>query len=210
MIRVLVADDHGLIRRGIRQILSETEDLRAAGEAATGAEAIQKVRSGGYDVVLLDISMPGRSGLDAIHEILASCPGIKVIVVSMHSEDQYAVRSLREGASAYITKTSADAELVAAIRQVAEGKRYITSEVAERLASYVEQSGDLSPHERLSSREFQIMVKIGSGKTTGEIAEELSLSVKTVSTYRSRILAKTGMKTNAQLIKYAVEHRLGS
>jgi two-component system, NarL family, invasion response regulator UvrY len=210
VIRVLVADDHGLIRRGIAQIISESDDIRVAGEAASGEEALEKARQGGFDVVLLDISMPGRGGLDVIRDIRSACPGVKVIIVSMHSEEQYAVRSLRDGASAYLTKTSADAELITAIHRVAEGHRYITSEVAERLASYVEFEADLAPHERLASREFQVLLLIGSGKTVGEIACELSLSVKTVSTYRVRVLAKMGMRTNAQLIKYSVDHGLVS
>jgi two-component system, NarL family, invasion response regulator UvrY len=208
LIRLLVADDRGLIRRGIEKIVSESEDIRVAGEASSGEEALEKARSGLFDIVLLDISMPGRGGLDVIRDIRASCPGIKVIIVSIHSEEQYAVRSLRDGASAYLTKMSADSELITAIHRVAEGRRYITAEVAERLASYVERDEDVPPHENLSSRELQVMLLIGSGKTVGEIASELSLSVKTVSTYRARLLAKMGMKTNAQLIKYAVDHNL--
>lgn len=208
MIRILVADDHGLIRRGIEQIVSESGDMRVTGEAASGEEALEKARSGGFDIVLLDISMPGRGGLDVIRDIRAACPGIKIIILSMHSEEQYAVRSLRDGASAYLTKTSADSELVTAIRAVASGHRYITAEVAENLASYVESELEGPPHERLATREFQVFLLIGAGKTVGEIAEKLCLSVKTVSTYRARILVKMRMKTNAQLIRYAVDHDL--
>jgi DNA-binding NarL/FixJ family response regulator len=208
MIRLLVADDHGLIRRGIAQIVSECQDIVVAGEASSGEEALELARSGEYDVVLLDIAMPGRGGLDVIRDLRATRPGIKVIILSMYSEEQYAVRSLRDGASAFLTKAKADAELITAIHTVASGRRYITQEVAERLAYYVECDSELPSHERLSKREFQVLVLIGSGKTVGEIAEELSLSVKTVSTYRSRVMAKMGIKTNAQLIKYALEHKL--
>jgi two-component system, NarL family, invasion response regulator UvrY len=208
MIRLLVADDHGLIRRGIERIVSESEDIRVAGEASSGEEALEKARAGGYDIILLDISMPGRGGLDVITDIRSACPGIKVIIISMHSEEQYAVRSLRDGASAYLTKVSADAELVTAIRTVASGHRYITAEVAENLASYVEAKSERPPHERLAKREFQVFLLIGAGRTVSEIAEDLSLSVKTVSTYRTRIMYKMGMKTNAQLMRYAIDHKL--
>jgi two-component system, NarL family, invasion response regulator UvrY len=208
MIRLLIADDHGLIRRGIAQIVAESGDIVVAGEASTGEEALELARSGDFDVVILDIAMPGRGGLDVIRDIRAANRNIKVIILSMHSEEQYAVRSLRDGASAYLTKTSADAELIAAIHTVASGRRYITAEVAERLAYYVESESELPPHERLAKREYQVLLLIGSGKTVGEIAAGLSLSAKTVSTYRSRILAKMGMSTNAQLIKYAVDHKL--
>jgi two-component system, NarL family, invasion response regulator UvrY len=208
VIRLLVADDHGLIRRGIAQIVAESGDIIVAGEASTGEEALELARTGDFDVVILDIAMPGRGGLDVIRDIRAANRRIKVIILSMHSEEQYAVRSLRDGASAYLTKTSADSELVTAIHTVAAGRRYITTEVADRLAYYVESESELPPHERLARREYQVFLLIGAGKTVGEIAGELSLSVKTVSTYRSRILAKTGLKTNAQLIKYAVDHDL--
>lgn len=210
MIRVLVADDHGLIRRGIEQILSETEDIEVAGEAESGEQALELVQRGRFDVVLLDIVMPGRGGLDVIRDIKAASKGIKVIVLSAYSEEQYAVRSLRDGASAFLTKRNADSELVAAIHAVAAGRRYITAEVAERLAYYVECDSELPPYEKLAERERQVLAMIGSGKTVGEIAEELALSVKTISTYRARVLRKMGMKTNAQLIKYAIEHRIAS
>jgi two-component system, NarL family, invasion response regulator UvrY len=208
LIRLLVADDHGLVRRGIAQIVSECGDITVAGEAASGEEALALSRTGRFDVVILDIAMPGRGGLDVIREIRAARPGIKVIILSMYSEEQYAVRSLRDGASAFLTKTSADSELLTAIHAVASGRRYITAEVAERLAYYVESESELPPHERLAKREYQVFVLIGMGRTVGEIAAELSLSVKTVSTYRARALAKMGMKTNAQLMKYALDHGL--
>jgi DNA-binding NarL/FixJ family response regulator len=208
VIKVLVADDHGLIRRAIAWIVSETKDIAVTGEASTGEEALELVKDCEFDVVILDIAMPGRGGLDVIRDIRAARAGIKVIILSMYSEEQYAVRSLRDGASAYLTKSKADEELVTAIRTVAAGHRYITAEVAERLAYYVESESELPPHERLAQREFQVLTLIGSGKTVGEIAAELSLSVKTVSTYRARLLEKMNMKTNAQLIKYAIYHNL--
>jgi two-component system, NarL family, invasion response regulator UvrY len=208
VIRVLVADDHGLIRQGIVRIVSETKDMAVTGEASTGEEALLLVGRDHFDVVILDIAMPGRGGLDVIRDIRAASPGIKVIILSMYSEEQYAIRSLRDGALAYLTKTRADSELVTAIRRVAAGHRYITAEVAERLAYYVESDSELPPHERLAQREFQVLTLIGSGKTVGEIADELALSVKTVSTYRARLLSKMDMKTNAQLIKYAIYHDL--
>ena len=208
MIRILVADDHGLIRRGIAQIISACQDIVVAGEAGSGEAALELTRTGLYDVAILDIGMPGRGGLDVIRDIRAARPSIKVIILSMYSEEQYAVRSLRDGASAYLTKASADAELVTAIRTVASGRRYITSEVADRLACCVERDSELPLHERLARREFQILVHLGSGKTVGEIAAELSLSIKTVSTYRARVLAKMKMRNNAQLIKYVIEHSL--
>lgn len=208
MIEVLVADDHGIVRRGIAQIVSESADIVVAGEAASGEEALEMARSRRYDVVILDIAMPGRGGLDVIRDIRSASPATKIIVLSMYSEEQFAVRSLRDWASAYLTKTSADSELLPAIRAVAGGHRYITAEVAERLAYYVECDSELPPHERLSKREFQILVLIGSGLTITEISRRMSLSAKTVSTYRARVLDKMGLETNAQLIKYAVDHGL--
>jgi DNA-binding NarL/FixJ family response regulator len=208
VIRVLVADDHGIVRRGIAAILSASPDIAVEGEAGSGEEALELARNAPFDVAILDVSMPGRGGLDVIRDIRAARPGIKIIVLSMYSEEQFAVRSLRDGASAYLTKSSADGELVNAIHAVAAGRRYITQEVAERLAYYVECDSELPPHERLSQREYQVLALIGSGLTVSEVAAKLSLSSKTVSTYRARILSKMGLSTNAQLIKYAVDHKL--
>lgn len=210
MIRVLVVDDHGIVRRGIVQILSGCRDIVVAGEAADGEEALSIARAERYDIAVLDISMPGRGGLDVIRDMRAACPGIKIIILSMHSEEQFAVRSLRDGASAYLTKSNADRELVDAIRAVASGRRYITAEVAERLAYYVECDSELPPHERLSRREYQVLLLIGSGLTVTEISKRLCLSSKTVSTHRAHILSKMGLPTNAKLIKYVVDHKLVS
>ena len=196
------------MRRGIVAIASSSPDIAVTGEAESGEEALELARKEPFDIVVLDISMPGRGGLDVIRDLRAARPGIKVIVLSMHSEEQFAVRSLRDGASAYLTKSSADGELVDAIRAVASGRRYITQEVAERLAYYVECDSELPPHERLSQREYQVLLLIGSGLTLSEVAARLALSPKTVSTYRARILSKMGLATSAQLIKYAVDHKL--
>ena len=206
MIRILIADDHDVVRRGIQQIVADTTGMQLAGEAASGAEALELARREPFDLAIIDIAMPARGGLEILKELRATRPGLKVIVLSMYPEEQYAVRSLREGASAYLTKANVGDELVAAIRAVAAGRRYITPSVAERLASYVEEEGHRLPHESLSVRELQVLRIIAAGEAPGDISRELSLSVKTVSTYRARILDKMGMTTNAQLIRYAVEH----
>jgi DNA-binding NarL/FixJ family response regulator len=208
MIKILVADDHGLIRRGIAGILSGEPDMRIEAEAASGEEALLLARERKFEIAILDINMPGRGGLDVVKDIRLACPGIKVIMLSMYSEEQYAVRSLKNGASAYLTKDKAEFELVPAIRQVAGGHRYITKAVAERLAYYVECDTELLPHERLGTREYEVLVLLGSGLRVVETAKRLNLSSKTVSTYRSRLLAKMGLSTNAQLVKYVIDHKL--
>ena len=208
MIRILIADDHSIVRQGLKQIVSECPGMVVAGEAASGQEVLELVRKRDFDVAIVDIAMPGRGGLEILRDLKAEKPSMKVMVLSMHSEEQYAIRSLRDGASAYLTKASAPDELVQAIRTVAKGKRYITPSVAERMATYIEVDSERPPHERLSDREHQVLVLLGSGRSVGEIAGELSLSVKTISTYRARILEKTGMENTAQLIKYAVQHDL--
>ena len=208
MIRILVADDHSVVRQGIKQIVADSPDMEITGEAASGQETLQLVRSGSFDVIILDISMPDQNGLDILRELKAESPALKVIILSMHPEEQYAVRSLRDGASAYLTKGSPPEELILAIRTVASGKRYITPSVADRLATYIEDSSQRPLHETLSDREMEILVLIGSGKGVSDIAQELNLSIKTVSTYRSRILLKLNMETNAQLIRYSLQHGL--
>jgi len=210
MIRVLVVDDHSVVRKGIVQIVSDSPDIEVGGEAATGQEALELVRSLPFDVAILDITMPGRGGLDILRELKAENPALRVLVLSMHSEAQYAIHSLRDGASAYLTKGRPPEELLEAIRTVAAGRRYITPSVADMLASYVEDESRQSPHESLSDREMRVLVLIGAGKQVSDIAEEMNLSIKTVSTYRSRILSKMGMETNTQLIRYALQHGLVS
>jgi two-component system invasion response regulator UvrY len=208
MIRILIADDHSIVRQGLRQIVSECPGMRVAGEAANGQEAFDLACSHEFDVAIIDISMPGRGGLEILKDLKAERPSLRILVLSMHSEEQYAIRCLRDGASAYLTKGCAPEELVRAIRAVAEGRKYITPSIAERLAERIDVDSGQPLHERLSNRELQVLVLFGTGKSAGEIARELSLSVKTISTYRARILEKMGMESNAQLIRYAVQNGL--
>jgi two-component system, NarL family, invasion response regulator UvrY len=208
MIRILLADDHAVVRKGLRQIVEEDTGMKVTGEAQNGEEALSLVRSLSFDVVILDISMPGRGGLDVLRDLKAEQQAPKVIVLSMHPEEQYAIRCLRDGASGYLTKNCPPEELLLAVRMVSEGKRYITPSVAERLASYIEDNVQVAPHERLSNRELQVLRLVASGKLLTDIAAALNLSVKTVSTYRARILGKMGMETTAQLIRYAIQHGL--
>jgi two-component system invasion response regulator UvrY len=208
MIRILIADDHAIVRQGLKQIVSESPGMVVAGEAANGEEAVALARKLSYDIAIVDIAMPGRGGLDILKDLKSARPSAKIIILSMYPEEQYAIRSLRDGASAYLTKANATEELVHAIQAVAAGRRYITPSVAERLASYVEQDTERLPHESLSDRELQVFLLLGSGKTVTDIARELSLSVKTVSTYRTRILEKMRMNSNALLIRYAIQHKL--
>jgi len=208
MLRILIADDHPVVRQGLRQIIAETSDMVVVDEASNGWEVLSKVRASSYDVVLLDISMPGRSGVDILKELKDERPGLPVLILSIHPEEQYALRALRAGASGYLTKESAPDELVAAIRKISMGGKYVSSSLAEILASELGTSDEELPHKTLSNREYQVMRMIALGKTVTEIAEELSLSVKTVSTYRSRILEKMRMKNNAEITYYAVKNRL--
>jgi two-component system, NarL family, invasion response regulator UvrY len=209
VIRILIADDHEVVRRGLKQIVAENPEMAVTGEAVDGEEALRLARAQEFDVAIIDIAMPGRGGLEILKDLKAHSPFLKIVVLSMYSEEQYAVRSLQDGASAYLTKANASEELVKAIQAVASGHRYITPSVAERLASYIEKDGSSLPHERLSDREQQVLVMLGSGRSVSEIAMELSLSIKTVSTYRARLLEKMAMETNAQLIKYVLQHQLG-
>jgi len=208
MIKILIADDHAIVREGLKQILAETSDMLVAGEAGSGQEAVKKVRAGDFSLVLLDISLPGMSGLDVLKQIKCLKPGLPILILSMYPEDQYAIRTLRAGASGYLTKESAPNELIEAIRRVAQGRKYITATLAERIAVNWETEKDRPIHEELSDREYQVFCLIASGKAVKEIAEKLSLSVKTVSTHRSRILKKMGVENNAQLTYYAIKHNL--
>lgn len=208
MIRILIADDHTIVREGLKQILAETPDMSVAGEARNGQEVLTKVGKNEYDVVLLDISMPGRSGLDVLKQLKGEHPKLPILILSMYSEEQYAMRALRAGASGYMTKESAPDELIEAIRKVSQGRKYVSPSLAEKLAINLEVGEEKPPHEMLSDREYQVMCMIASGKTIKEIAEEISLSVKTISTYRSRILEKLSLKTNAAITHYAVQNRL--
>jgi len=208
MIKVLIVDDHTIVREGLRQILEETSDIAVAGEASSAQEVINKVSNSNYDIVLLDISLPGRSGLDVLKQLKSIKPDLPILILSMHPEEQYAIRSLRAKASGYLTKESASDELIDAIRKVAKGRKYITSSLAEKLAFELESNTRHSSHEELSDREFQVMCMIASGKRIKEIADTLSLSVKTISTYRTRILKKMNMRNNSQLIHYAIKSGL--
>ena len=208
MIKILIADDHAIVREGLKQIIRETSDMVVADEASTGQELLEKVWKHDYDVVLLDISMPGRSGLDILKQIRSQKPELPVLILTIHPEEQYAVRVLRAGASGYLTKESAPDELIKAIRKVSMGRKYVSSTLAEKLASEVDIISEKPLHQALSDREYEVMCMIASGKTVKKIAEELCLSIKTISTYRSRILEKMKMKSNAELIHYAIQNRL--
>lgn len=207
-IRVLIADDHAIVRQGLRQILSDTEDMVVAGEAANGVEALQRVREAQWGVVLMDVSMPDRNGIDALKMIKKEFPRLPVLVLSMYPEDQYAIRALKAGASGYLTKQSAPEQLVQAIRTVAAGRKYVSASLAEELASAIQDDSEKPLHERLSDREYQTLCMIASGKTLSQIALELNLSVKTVSVYRARLLEKMRMKNNAELTHYGLKHEL--
>ena len=207
MIRVLIADDHPIVRQGLRQILAETGDIEVKAEASAGQEALDIIRRHPLDAVVLDLSMPGTNGLDTLKQIKEERPRLPVLVLSIHPEDQYAVRALRAGASGYLTKSSAPEALVTAIRKLAEGGRFITPSLGEKLVESLLNPLDEKPlHETLSDREFEVFRLIAKGKTVGEAAQILFLSPKTVSTYRHRILEKTGLKTSAELMRYAVDH----
>ena len=208
MIKILIADDHAIVREGLKQIVAETPDMVVADEATNGQEVLKKIRYKKFDVIVLDISMPGRSGVDTLKHIKCLRPEIPVLILSIHPEDQYALRVLRAGASGYLTKGSAADELIDAIRKVSMGKKYITSSLAEKLACNLEFDLKKPLHNALSDREYQVMCLIASGKTVKEIAEKLFLSVKTISTYRYRILEKMMMENNAELIYYAIKNDL--
>ncbi len=207
-IKILLADDHTIVREGLKQILAETPDMVVLDEAKNGQEVLDKIQQNEHDVVLLDISMPGRSGLDVLKQIKSERPKTAVLVLSMYSEEQYALRALKAGASGYLTKESAPDKLIEAIRKVSEGRKYISPSVAEKLAFNLELGEEKPPHESLSDREYQVMCMIASGKTVKEIASDLALSVKTISTYRTRILEKMGLRNNSALTHYAVQNRL--
>jgi two-component system invasion response regulator UvrY len=208
VIKVLVADDHAIVRRGLRQILTETEDILVGGEAATAPEVLRLLRAERWNTLILDISLPGASGLELLGEVHKEHPGLPVLVLTAHSEDQYAVRAIKAGAAGFLTKESAPERLIEAVRKVAGGGRYVSPALGETLASVLAGETSGAPHERLSDREFEIMKMLASGKTVSEVARELSLSVKTVSTHRTRILKKMDMKTNAELTHYAVRAHL--
>jgi DNA-binding NarL/FixJ family response regulator len=208
--KILLTDDHALVRQGLRLILADNFKNATFGEARNAHEALTKVWKEKWDVVVLDVTMPGRSGLEVLKEIKRSRPKLPVLVVSMHPEDQFAVRILKAGAAGYLTKESAGEELVGAIKKVLAGGKYVSPSLAERMASYLAIDVQKAPHERLSDREFLVLRMIASGKPVSEIAKELSLSVATISTYRARLLEKMDMKNNAELTHYAIQKELVS
>jgi two-component system, NarL family, invasion response regulator UvrY len=208
MIRVIIADDHPIVRAGLKQIITEDRGITVAAEAGSGAELLETVRRQDFDVVVLDLSMPGMDGLDALKQLRIEKPHLPVIILTVHPESQYALRILKAGASGYLTKSSASDELIKAIGQVHRGGKYITPSLAEKIAFALDTDTGKLPHEGLSDREYQVLCRIGAGRTVSQIAEDLALSVKTVSTYRSRILEKMRMDNNAELIHYVVQNRL--
>lgn len=208
MISVCVVDDHEVVRRGIRQILSETPDIRVADEAVNGEALLAKLATKRFDIILLDISMPGRGGLEALKEVKARIPKLPVLMLTMHSEDQYAVRAMRLGADGYLTKESVSDCLAQAIRKVVSGGKYITPSLAEGLAEELGADRSALPHERLSDREYQVLRMLARGRSVTQIAQELRLSVKTISTNRARLLVKMGLHNNAEIVYYAIKHRL--
>jgi DNA-binding NarL/FixJ family response regulator len=208
MIRVVLADDHTIVRAGLKEILADTEDIVVVGEASNGHEVMARVRELDFDVLVQDLSMPGRSGIEVIRQVKAEKPRLRVLVLSMHSEEQYAVRALKAGASGYLTKESAADQMVMAIRRVAGGGAFVSPETAERLALGLNAAADASSHTLLSDREYQVFRMIVAGKSLTAIADELSLSVKTVSTHKTRIMQKMGIANQAELIRYALKHGL--
>jgi two-component system invasion response regulator UvrY len=208
MIRILVADDHAIVRQGLKQILAGESDFVVAGEAANHAEVMQQLRRDTFDVLLLDIAMPGKNGIETLKQAKLELPKLPVLILSMYSEDQYAVRALKAGASGYLTKMAAADQLVDAIRQVTRGRKYITPELAQSLAESINRDQDAPTHELLSDREFQTLRLIASGKTLTQIGQALALSPKTVSVYRARLLVKLQMQSNAELTRYALENKL--
>ena len=208
MIKVIIADDHDVIREGVKRILADTPDIRVVAEAGDGQELLANVRAKPCDVVVLDLTMSGRGGLETLKILKAEHPKLPVLVLTMHAEDQYAVRVLKAGAGGYLHKSHVSAQLAEAIRKVVSGGKYLTPETADALAVDLGSDSEQLPHKRLSDREFQVLCLIGSGKTVSEIAKELSLSVQTISTYRAHILEKMCLENNAQLTHYALQHQL--
>jgi two-component system, NarL family, invasion response regulator UvrY len=209
MIKILIADDHAIVRRGLKQILSETPDMFVAAEASSGEEAMKRISEKKCDMVLLDISLPGKSGLDILRQIKGVKPKLPVVMLSVHTEEQYAMRAFKAGASGYLTKESAPEELISALRKISRGGKYVTSALAEKMAFAITAiKREKLPHERLSDREYEVMCMIALGKTINQIAKKLSLSGSAVSTYRARILEKMKMSSTSDIIRYVVRHGL--
>jgi len=210
VIRIVIADDHAIVREGLKRIVGEAEDLQVADEAADGTQVMARVRECAFDVLVLDLSMPGRSGMELIKLVKAEKPRLRILVLSMHQELQYAVRAIKSGASGYLTKESAPAELVQAIRKIAGGGAYITAEVAEQLALGAMPGVDAAPHEALTDREFQVLQQLVEGHSVTDIAGRLKLSVKTVSTHKANLMQKLGVTSQSALVRYAMRHGLAA
>ncbi|MFC1522572.1 response regulator [Elusimicrobiota bacterium] len=210
MIRVLIADDHPIVRKGVKELIAETTDIKVVDETGDGQDALSKAWKNSYDVVVLDIAMPGRNGLDILKQLNTRKPKLPVLILSMYREEEYALRALKAGACGYITKESLLAELIAAIRVVARGRKYISPAVAEKMTLELRGEHNKPPHERLSDREYEVMLLIASGKTPKQIGEELCLSSKTITTYRARILEKMRLACNADLTRYVLKNHLAS
>ena len=208
MIKISIIDDHAIVRKGLKEIVADSHDMQVTFEASSGAEGLRVIRKHDLDVVLLDISMPGMNGLETLQLIKEEKPRLPVLMLSVHPEEQYAVRALKLGASGYLTKESAPSELLAAIRKVAAGGRYVNASLAEKLAEYIESDSGRPPHETLSNRELQVMLLIAAGQSVKIIADKLALSPKTISTHRTRLLGKMQLGNNAEVVRYAMEHRL--
>ena len=208
MVRIVIADDHTIMREGLKRILEGVEEVDIVGEATNGFEVLALVRQGGFDLLLLDLSMPGRSGVDLIRQVRSEAPKLAILILTMHEEEQYAVRAIRAGAQGYLTKESAGTQLVGAIRKVASGRPYISTEVAEQLALNIMAPSEQLLHKQLSDREFEVFSHLVGGKSITEIANGLHLSVKTVSTHKTRIMQKMGMSSLSEMVQYAVAHRL--
>lgn len=208
MINILIVDDHLIVREGIKRIINDTPDIKTVAEASSGKEAMALIYKNKYDLILLDISMPKQNGLQTLKLIKKYDKTIEVLMLSMHSEEQYAMRSMKAGASGYMTKDTASSQLVTAIRKINNGRKFISKEVAELLVTDLYHNDEKDPHEKLSDREFEILKKIAKGRTTKAIAMELSISPKTVSTYRTRILDKLNMRNNADIIHYVIDYNL--
>jgi len=208
MLRILIADDHAIIRKGLKQILLEEYPSAIIEEVNDAEGVIKKTISDEWDIIICDLSMPGRSGLDVVQQVKQNFPKLPVLILSIHPEEQYAIRVLRAGAAGYLSKDAATEELVKAVQRVLQGRKYFSSAIAEKMASELDQDTSKPPHEVLSDREFDVFKMLASGKTVSEIAEQLALSITTVSTYRARILVKMNMKTNAEMTRYGLENKL--
>jgi len=208
MIKILIADDHAIVREGLKQIVAEESDMEVTGEAANADEVFEILRTNNFDIAIIDINMPGKSGLDLLKDLKVQLPKLPLLILSMYGEEQYGIRALKAGASGYLRKASAPNELVAAIRKIVSGGKYISQQLAENLADTVDKSYNQLPHENLSDREYEIMCKIASGESAEQISDDLSISIHTFYTYRNRILEKMKMKSNVELTQYVINNKL--